>query len=99
MILHRNSTPLICPRRIVNHRLTFVDDFNCASVFQDLIRFYREVATREGEAFVAGLQRELAALVPPNVPSDNLLQVVLAENDQNRSRAFFRELAKLLSPT
>lgn len=65
-------------------------------MFQDLIRFYREVAAREGEAFVAQLQRELAVLVP-KVPADALLQVVLVENDQNRSRAFFRELAKLLA--
>ena len=75
-----------------------MDDANCAQVFQDLIRFYREVAAREGEPLLLQLQRDFAQLLP-GVPADTLLQVIFNENDQNRFRNFFREFAKLLPPT
>lgn len=87
-------TGLTCGRIIV-HRTTFVEDFNCAQVFQDLVRFYREVAVRGGDAFVAQVKLEFAQLLPTFSP-DALAQVVLAENDQNRFRNFFREFSKLL---
>lgn len=82
-------------KRILVHRATFVEDFNCAQAFQDLVRFYREVAAREGDAFVTRLQLELAQLLP-GVAVETVVHTVLAENDQNRFRNFFREFAKVL---